>query len=295
MQTPQIVVHQPMLLGESPIWHPLEQVLYWVDIDGLAVHRYKPQGAVHDSWSMPSQPGCIAWCAEGGLLMAMRSGLARLDTTTGELAMMAAPPYDPATMRFNDGRCDSAGRFWTGAIYEPRDQVAAPLFVVERGEIRDSGKRATVSNGMAFSPDGKVQYHSDTKAHRICAYDFDMATGTHGETRLLHQFDDDKSAPDYGGRPDGAAVDAEGAYWCAMYEGARLLRLSPAGDILAEVPLPFRCPTMMAFGGTDLRTLYITSARHGRPADEIARYPLSGVLMSLPVDVPGLPEQPYFA
>lgn len=295
MPTPQIVVSTPMQLGECPLWHPREQVLYWVDIDGRAVHRYRPEGAVHTSWAMPTEPGCIAWCEEGGLVVALRTGLARLDTSdsAGRLTMIAEAPYDTRTTRFNDGRCDSAGRFWAGTIYEPRDKADAALYAIEHGDIRDSGKRATVSNGMAFSPDGKTQYHSDTKAHRIHAYDYDVSSGIQGATRILRQFDSDKSAADYGGRPDGAAVDAEGAYWSAMYEGARLLRLSPAGEILAEVAVPFRCPTMMAFGGPDLRTLYVTSARHGRPQEELTRYPLSGVLIALEVDVPGLPEPAY--
>src|SRR5690606_16017853 len=215
-----------------------------------------------------------------GLLVALRSGLAHLRTDSGALAMLDEPPYDPAVMRFNDGRTDASGRFWVGTIYEPRDQAAAALYCVENDILHDSGKRATVSNGLAFSPDQRTLYHSDTTTHRIFAYDYDSAHGEITGSRILRQFSTDRTNH-YGGRPDGGAVDSEGTYWTAMYEGGRLLRLSPQGEILQEVPLPVRCPTMMAFGDDDLRTLYITTVSKNRPADELARFPLSGYLLKL--------------
>lgn len=294
MHTPeiQLAFNMPMQLGECPLWHPRENRLYWIDIDGCAVHRLDPQHNMHQSWLMPSEPGAIAWCESGGLLVALRSGLAMLDTGSGVLTMIAPPPYDPAHERFNDGRADANGRFWVGTIYEPRDRPAAVLYAVEHGALRDSGKRATVSNGLAFSPDNRVLYHSDTTAHRITAYDYDVASGAMGEGRVLHQFSMERG-PDYGGRPDGAAVDSEGNYWCAMYEGGRLLQLAPSGAILREILLPVRCPTMMAFGGIDLRTLYITTVSSKRSAEELAACPYSGCLLSVRVEVPGQAEHPY--
>jgi sugar lactone lactonase YvrE len=181
---------------------------------------------------------------------------------------------------------------WTGTVYEPRDQALATLFCIERGSIRDAGKAVTVSNGVAFSRDSRTLYHADTTSHKIMAYEFDVSTGRIGAGRLFKQFSMEK-AHDYGGRPDGAAVDSENAYWCAMYEGGRLLRLSPAGDVLSEIKLPVRCPTMMAFGGADMRTLFITSARHRRSKEELQEHPLSGYVLSLQVDVPGCPEPAY--
>jgi sugar lactone lactonase YvrE len=294
MQTPglQLAFNMPMQLGECPLWHPRERRLYWIDIDGRAVHRLDPQHNMHQSWTMPSEPGAIAWSEAGGLVVALRSGLAMLDTDSGALKMFAEPPYDPSRERFNDGRCDAAGRFWVGTIYEPRDRPEARLYVLERGILRDSGKRATVSNGVAFSPDNRTLYHSDTTSHCITAYDYDIATGATGNGVLLHRFSAERGAG-YGGRPDGAAVDSEGNYWCAMYEGGRLLQLSPTGAILREILLPVRCPTMMAFGGSDLRTLYITTVSSKRSAEELAACPLSGCLLSLRVDVPGQAEHPY--
>lgn len=288
----QPILATRMLLGECPIWHPQESALYWIDIDGCAVHRFHPKTEAHRHWPMPSEPGCIAIHADGGLLVAMRSGLALLDTENGQLTHIADAPYDPATTRFNDGRCDAAGRLWVGTIYEPRDRPDAALFCIEHDALSDSGKRATVSNGIAFSPDNRTLYHSDTTSHQIRAYPFDLAAALLGDARIVKQFSTDKNNH-YGGRPDGATVDSEGAYWCAMYEGGRLLRLSPEGEILREVMLPVRCPTMMAFGDDDLRTLYITTVSHKRPAAELEQYPLSGCVLRLRVDVPGLPEHLY--
>ena len=290
----QLAYATPMQLGECPLWHPRENRLYWIDIDGRAVHSLDLQHNLHRAWNMPSEPGAIAWQESGGLLVALRTGLAALDTSTGSLTAVAPAPYDPATERFNDGRCDAAGRFWVGTLYEPRDRPLAVLYTVEHGNLRDSGNRATVSNGVAFSPDNRTLYHSDTTSHCITAYAFDLDRGTVGAGRVLRRFPTERNAQ-YGGRPDGAAIDAGGNYWCAMYEGGRILQLSSTGEILREILLPVRCPTMMAFGGNDLRTLYITTVSSKRSTEELAACPLSGCLLSLRVDVPGLPEHPYIS
>jgi sugar lactone lactonase YvrE len=288
------VVHDtPMAVGECPLWHAAEAALYWVDIDGFAVHRLHPASGAHSAWRMPAEPSALAIDAGGGLVVAMRSGFALLDTSTGSVTEIAPAPYDPGTARFNDGRVDGAGRFWVGTIYEPRDKPAAQMFCLERGQVglKWSGGM-TNSNGLAFSPDQRTMYQADTTSHRIYRYEYDLASGTASNRRLFQQFSTDKTH-NYGGRPDGAAVDSEGAYWCAMFEGGRLLRFAPGGELLREVKLPLRCPTMMAFGGADLRTLYITSASHKRPPEELARYPLSGKVLSLRVDVAGRAEPMY--
>lgn len=290
----QVVFDQAMVVGECPLWHHGEQALYWVDIDGLAVHRLDPAGGAHKQWRMDSEPSALGICAGGGLVISLRKGFAHLNTIDGTITPIAPAPYDKSKSRFNDGRVDPAGRFWVGTIYEPRDQQAAQMFVFERGQVRTAWSGAmTNSNGLGFSPDGKRMYHTDTKAHRIDVYDFDAATGTVSNKRCFHQFAADKSAPDYGGRPDGAAVDSQGNYWCAMFEGARILCFAPDGRQLREVKLPARCPTMVAFGGADLKTLYITSAGARRPAEERVQYPQSGCVLSLRVDIPGRPEPAY--
>lgn len=281
-----------MNVGECPLWHPSESCLYWVDIGGFAIHRLNPSTGTHHEWRMPTEPAALALNATGGLMVAMRAGLFHFNPTDGSIAEIAPAPYDTTTTRFNDGRVDAAGRFWVGTIYEPRDQQAAQMFCLEKGkvELKWSGGM-TVSNGLAFSLDASAMYHADTTTHRIDRYRFDAAAGTASHPIRFQQFSTDKTR-DYGGRPDGAAVDSEGAYWCAMFEGGRVLRFSPEGELLREVKLPLRCPTMVAFGGEDMRTLFITSAGN-RPAAEVEQYPLTGRLLSLRVDVAGRAENAY--
>lgn len=287
-----VLLETPMLLGECPVWHPDEAALYWIDIAGKAVHRFHPQSDAHSSWPVPSEPGCIALRAGGGLIVAMRSGIAALSTADGALTPLLDAPYDVTRMRFNDGRCDAKGRLWLGTLYDPRDKPAGSLFCLDRGMLRDIGHPVTVSNGVAFSIDNRTLYHADTTAHTISAYEFDVSTGRVGTGHLFKQFSADRSQH-YGGRPDGAAVDTEDAYWCAMYEGGRVLRISPRGDVLQEITLPVKCPTMVAFGGEDLRTLYITTVRHNRSDAELRQYPHSGRILYTRVDVPGRAESMY--
>ncbi len=271
-------------LGECPLWCADTRRLWWVDIEAPAIHCLDPATGRNDTLAMDENVGCIALRAGGGFIAGLRSGLWLLDARGGKERLIANPQPDTAISRFNDGRADAWGRFWAGTIHEPRDRPAAQLCRVDadltctqvKGEIM-------VSNGLAFSPDRRWMYHSDTPAHVIYRYPLD-ADGTPGAREVFHQF------PHGNGRPDGAAVDAEGCYWSALYDGGRVVRLSPAGEILAEHPVPARCPTMCAFGGPDLRTLYVTSARHGRPEAELADWPQAGNIFAMRVDTPGLPE-----
>ena len=282
----------PALLGESPFWHPDEAALYWCDIPGRALHRWHPRSAVHRHWALPTEPGCCAPMPGGPLLLAMRDGLFRFDLATGERWRLAEPPYDPANERFNDGKADAQGRFWVGTIYEPRTPPRAALYRWAAGRLDRVAGEVTVSNGLGFSPDGRTLYWADTSAHRITALDLDPADGSVSRPRVFAEFPCKSAGPDlrgYGGRPDGAAVDVEGAYWVAMFEGQRLLRLAPDGRLLQEVPLPVRCPTMPCLGGPDLRTLYITTARLNRPPEELAAQPWAGCVLQMRVEVPGLP------
>ncbi|UGQ45176.1 SMP-30/gluconolactonase/LRE family protein [Massilia endophytica] len=288
-----VAFDEAMVVGECPLWAPDEKALYWVDIEGFAVHRLCTASGKHASWKMASEPSALARNASGGLVAATRSGFIHLDTASGEVSAIAPAPFDQSTTRFNDGKVDAAGRFWVGTIYEPRDKPAAEMYVLERGRLRKAWSGGmTNSNGLAFSPDNRTMYHADTATHRVRRFDFDVQAGAVGEERELRVFPSDKASPSYGGRPDGAAVDSEGNYWVAMFEGARILKLSPSGEELDEIRLPVKCPTMVAFGGADLRTLYITSAGK-RPAEELAQYPLSGRVLSVRVPVAGRIEAAY--
>ncbi len=299
----QTAITSPSGLGESPFWHPDEQQLYWIDIPGRQIHRADPATGRVESWAMPSEPGCIAPARTGGqpsgLVIALRDGIYRARQWGGTLQRLVAAGHDPHTTRFNDGKADPLGRFWAGTIYEPRDAARAQLFSLDCRDgqapaLTVKAGNATTANGLAWSPDAATLYWTDTPAHTIRAWDWDAQGNVLSRERLFKQWPGKPAgwqpgAPGYGGRPDGAAVDVQGNYHVAMFEGARLLKLSPAGEVLADIAVPAQCPTMPCFGGADLKTLYLTSARASRPAQELQRWPDSGCVFSRPVEVAGLP------
>jgi sugar lactone lactonase YvrE len=185
-------------------------------------------------------------------------------------------------------------------MYEPRDARKAELYSIDMrggtGEpvVQLKAHNAVIANGLAWSPDAATLYWADTPDHVIHAWDWDAASNQMSRHRIFQHFPGKPALwqpgqPGYGGRPDGAAVDTEGNYWCAMYEGGRLLKFAPEGQLLAEFPLPVRCPTMPCFGDADLKTLYLTSASHHRSADELQSLPQSGCVIAMRVEVPGLP------
>ena len=293
MELSQVTAAGPAVAGtgESPLWHVGEQCLYYVDIPAQEVLRLDPASGDLKRWHMDSELGCIALREGGGLLVAQRSGLWSFDPVTGAQHKLAEPPYDPAQQRFNDGKPDATGRLWIGTIDDAR-RPDAGLYRYVNGAFELAADGISNSNGAAWSPSGDRMYWSDTKAHEIYVMDFDAATGRIGARRSFARFSpraEGQPIDQYGGRPDGAAVDVEGCYWVAMYEGQRLLRLSPSGEVLHELRLPARCPTMPTFGGADLRTLYITTASKGRPAEELAAQALAGCVLQVRVEVPGLP------
>jgi sugar lactone lactonase YvrE len=298
----EVAVTRPDALGESPFWHPQERRLYWVDIPGKAVRRWDPSTDLADEWTLSQEPGCIAPAASGGLVLALRDGIYRARSWGGPLEALVRFQHG-ATTRFNDGKADPVGRFWAGTYYEPKDARKADLYSFDcRPENGSGGKpavqlkahNATTANGLAWSPDRHTLYWSDTAQHAVYAWDWDAQANVMRRHRVFHQFAGKPAGwkpgdAGYGGRPDGAAVDVQGHYWVAMFEGARVLRLSPAGEVVAEFAVPARCPTMPCFGGEDGRTLYLTTGRHGRPAGELQEFPHSGCVLRAQVDVPGLP------
>ena len=236
----------------------------------------------------------------GGLVVALRDGIYRARQWGGELELLAPARHDPATTRFNDGKADPLGRFWAGTIYEPRTAALAQLFSLDRRAsspataLQGQAGNATTANGLAWSPDAATLYWTDTPSHAIRAWDWEAASNILSHERVFRRFQAKPAGwqpgmPGYGGRPDGAAVDADGNYYVAMFEGGRLLKLSPAGELVVEFAVPAQCPTMPCFGGADLKTLYLTTARQNRPAAELQRWPESGCIFSMRVEVPGLP------
>ena len=246
---------------------------------------------------MPSEPGCIA-LANDGLVVACRDGFYRFFPATETLTKIADAPYDQSNMRFNDGKCDAHGRFWAGAMYEPRTAALAAMFVLERGLVRTAwgpaqGFGVKVSNGLAFAADGRSVYQSDTPNHVV----YRFAIDAHGSALSRDPWvrcPADKTAADYGGRPDGATLDRAGNYWSAQYEGGRVVCFSPAGEIEQVIHVAAKRTTMAAFGGADLQTLYITTAREGASADELLQYPQSGGIFACRLDhAQGLPAPFY--
>ena len=271
--------------GESPVWVPEEQALYWSDIPGRTLNRFDPATGANRVWPMPEEVGSFALREGGGLVAALRSGVAFIALDRGRIEPLVDPEADRPENRFNDGRCDRQGRFWAGTMNEPRDARSGALYRLDpdlrHHRVADD---VMVANGLAFSPDDRVMYWSDSRALTIWAFDFDAASGEVANRRIFARL-----APHQGG-PDGAAVDAEGGYWSACYRGSRVMRFRPDGTIERKIRLPVSRVTMCAFGGPDLRTLYITSARGGLSASELEREPQAGGIFALAVDVQGLPE-----
>ena len=295
-------------LGESPFWHPGERSLYWIDIAGRALLRTRGEiggeggeaAPAVERWEMPSEPGCVAPARGGGLVVALRDGVYRAREWGGALRLLARFDHDAATTRANDGKCDALGRFWVGTMYEPKGERRAALYRLDaRGGgapllARMAGD-ATTANGLAFAPERRALYWADTPAHAVYAWAWEVEANQLAGRRVFRQFDPkpagwtSASGVPYEGRPDGAALDARGHYWIAMYEGAQLLCLAPSGERIAALALPAQCPTMPCFGGDDLRTLFVTTARAGRPADELQRLPASGAVLARRVATPGRP------
>ncbi len=307
----QAFFDSPAELGESPFWHPHEGKLYWVDIPGRLVLRADVDGGVLESWPMPSEPGCIAPAASGGLVIALRHGVFRARQWRGALEHLATLDYDPAHMRANDGKCDALGRLWIGTIDESRTAHNAALYCLDSRagrapEVRRMTDPAalpiTTANGLAWSPDGRTLYWADTPAHTVRAWDFDADKAALSAQRTFLQFEPkpanwtfEPSAnrpndlTSYRGRPDGACVDRDGNYLVAMYEGRRVCRFAPDGSLLDEWLTPALCPTMACLGGANLQTLFVTTAGSRGDVAQHKAFPWSGQVLALPVATPGLP------
>jgi len=243
------VVDSQDRLGECPIWDERMHALWWVDIHGNALKRY--DGTHVTAMPMPEPPGSIALRRAGGLLVAMQSGVFVLGPRQPQ--PFVRPAEHEAGLRFNDGRCDRAGRFWVGTLLEPDFPPRGVLYRIE-ADGRATAMRSAlhVPNSLAWSPDGRTMYFADTPRHKIWAYDYDAAAGTFSQERLF-------AAP-HPGLPDGSCVDADGCLWNAEWGGSRVVRYTPEGKIDRVLAVPAKNPTCCAFGGTRLDTLYITSA-----------------------------------
>jgi len=274
-------------LGEAPLWHPAEGALYWVDCISRELLRHVPGTEELMRWSLRDAPGSFAFCQDGRILLAHRRGLAFFDPATGLETPLTAKGVDFAVERFNDGKCDAHGRFWVGSMDR---QLKRPIGSLYRFDRRLNLERVdsafmTLSNGIAWSPDGRVMYVCDSRPGAVLSYDFEPQSGTVSNRRV---FIDYIGRP---GRPDGCTVDAEGGLWVAEFDGSRVSRHDPDGKCEREILLPVTRPTSVAFGGTQLTTLFITSMRNGL---DLLSQPLAGGLFAIDPGVKGM-SSPLFS
>lgn len=273
------------ILGESPVWCERTLRLYWVDSRAPALHVYDSATHAHKSHSLPETTGSICLCEDGSLLAAMTSGVFRLSVDGVLGSRIATPEPNHPDNRFNDGRCDRAGRFFSGTLNDKQRIPTGALWRLgPKGEFDLLIDDIIVPNSLAFSPDNRCMYMADTYRHLIYAFDYDIAAGAISNRRLFA----DRNG--HTGRPDGSAIDADGCLWNAEYAGSRVVRYTPGGKIDRVIDLAVSQPTCCAFGGADFDELYITSASQRLTPEQAAAQPLAGNLFVVRPGVKGLPE-----
>jgi len=279
------------VVGESPVWHPGTHELYFVDIAGQAVHRFRPSDGRHHVFELPDQVTSVSLRERGGLALSLRKTFAFFDPDTDDLEVLDDPEPDRPGNRFNDARCDPQGRLWAGTM--SADDWWAPTGAVYRLDPDRRIERmiddVRCSNGTDWSPDGRTMYHTQSFRYAIDAYDFDPETGTIGHARPFVTLPSDG-----GGFPDGLTVDEEGFVWSSQPVYGRLVRYDPEGGIDRIISLPVSRGTSCAFGGPDLRTLFITSATETLTDAQLAEEPLAGSVFACTPGVGGMPA-PFFA
>jgi sugar lactone lactonase YvrE len=276
------------LLGESPVWCERQQALYWVDVRGPFVRRHDMATSETLSWTLPELVGSMALRERGpGLVLALATSLAIFDPQTGEIERIASPEAHVPHRRFNDGRCDRQGRFWAGTMHDVTRAPEGTLYRLDADQrccAVFNGIRAP--NSLAWSPDGATMYFADSYLRAIFSYPFDRDAGTVGRRRVFAEL----RAP---AMPDGSTVDAEGFLWNAEYDGGRITRYAPDGRVDRVIELPLQRPTSCAFGGADLRTLFVTTASQKLIDSERAAQPLAGAVLALDAGVAGFAESRY--
>lgn len=282
-------------LGECPVWVADEQALYWEDIDGLQIHRYDPTSDVTTSRTLPGRPGSFVTTATPGrFLVGMETQAVWLDWASGTIETFVDIERPTLGNRLNDGRCDHAGRFIVGTMWPDADagQFNGGLYTIsESGIVTTLETDVGIPNGLVFDPDRARMYWADTFHATIWLWDYDLESGERSNKRVFFNYDDE---PDIHGLPDGGCLDADGFYWSASVNGWAVTRIAPDGRVDRVVDVPLAMPTMPAFGGSDLSTLYVTSIDGGQVDPDRSAGVAAGSLIALDVGVAGVPE-PGFA
>lgn len=280
----ELVVDAKATLGEGPIWHAQKQVLYWVDIMEKKVHVYDPATNQDRAIDVGQYVGTVVPRKSGGVMVAVYHGFASLDLDTQQLKVVHDPESHLPDTRFNDGKCDPAGRFWAGTMSLTGVAEAGSLYCMDKDHrVRKMLDKVTVSNGIAWSLNQKAMYFIDTQTHTVDAFDYDVETGSIANRRVAI------TIPEKDGFPDGMTIDAEGMLWVAHWGGSRVTRWNPAnGKLLQTIPVPATQSTACWFGGPRLDVLYITSARIGLDERALAKQPHAGGLFRVRPGVRGL-------
>lgn len=270
-------------LGEGSLWEPVKQKLYWVDILGRIVHMYDPLTKKHAQLSTGEKVGTVVPMSNGNVLVALKNGIHEMDIETGDLKLIVNPLKE-IMGRFNDGKCDPGGRFWVGTIVPDGSEPTAVLFRLDRDKsIRQVLDGITNSNGITWSLDKKTMYYIDTPTKKVQAFDYDNETGNITNGRIAVQI------PDGIGFPDGMTIDSEGKLWIALWGHGIVGRFDPnSGEMLQRINVPAPHTSSCAFGGKDLKTLYITTAQENMTPEELKKYPLSGDLFAAKPGVAGV-------
>ncbi|MDX5482837.1 MAG: SMP-30/gluconolactonase/LRE family protein [Hymenobacteraceae bacterium] len=275
-------------LGEGAIWHPQEKVLYWVDIEGKALHLYNPKNGEDRKIDVGARIGTVVPVEGGSALVALQNGIHKINTTTGELTFLKNPLKQP-DIRFNDGKCDPKGRFWVGTMALDSREGAAVLYRMDHDlSLYLMLEKLTISNGIVWTADCQTMYFTDTPTRQVQAFDYDNESGGISNGRVVIEI------PKGAGSPDGMTLDAEGKLWVALHGGAAVGRFDPqTGQMLQKVEVPATNVTSCAFGGENLDTLYITTGREWLSEEVLEKYPHSGGLFKVKPGVRGVPADFY--
>lgn len=274
-------------LGEGVSWDPVEEFLWWTDIQGLCLYRYDPRTRALKRYQVPERLCSFGFVENSArLIVAFESGFALYDPDSGRRDWIARPRHDAANIRFNDGRVDRQGRFWAGSMTEGPGAPRGKLYCLDGLEARVQLTNIGISNSICFSPNGRQMYFADTPRREILRYEVDAITGG---LSCPHTF----ARLPAGAFPDGSNVDADGHLWNAQWSAGKVVCYAPDGGISAEIDIPASQPTCIAFGGRQLDLLFVTSAREGLSAAALRDEPHAGDVFIYKVNVKGLPDRRF--